>query len=45
MSELLRQVAQFQAKHIWATTANYRKSRGQVFTPPEIAGFMARLFS
>ncbi len=45
MSELLHQVAQLQAKHIWGTTAGYRKSRGQVFTPPEIAAFMAGLFS
>jgi len=45
MSELLRHVASSQAEHLWATTSQYRRNKGQVFTPPEIATFMAGLFS
>jgi len=45
MTGLLEFAAREQSKYVGATTAGYRKQRGQVFTPPEIARFMAGLFS
>jgi len=45
MTGLLEFAAREQSKYVGATTAAYRKQRGQVFTPPEIARFMAGLFS
>ncbi len=45
MLSLLDDSAQRQAAYLQDTTSAYRKGRGQVFTPPEIARFMAGLFS
>ena len=45
MPDLPGFAAQRQAEYVRDTTASHRKERGQVFTPPEIARFMAGLFS
>jgi len=45
MTGLLEFAGREQSRYVGATTAAYRKQRGQVFTPPEIARFMAGLFS
>ncbi len=44
MPSLLDDAAQRQTAYLHATASAYRKARGQVFTPPEIARFMAGLF-
>ena len=45
MSSLTDFAAQRQLAYVGETTPDYRKGKGQVFTPPEIARFMAGLFS
>jgi len=45
MSELLDFALDLHAGYVGSTTPDYRKQHGQVFTPPEVARFMASLFS
>ncbi|MBN1588423.1 MAG: Eco57I restriction-modification methylase domain-containing protein [Pirellulales bacterium] len=45
MTDLLSRTAQIQSEYYGKTTCAYRKEKGQVFTPPEIARFMASLLS
>jgi hypothetical protein len=45
MSSLLDDAAQRQAAYLAETAPDYRKRKGQVFTPPELARFMAGLFT
>lgn len=45
MSELLKAIAERQKIYIASTTRHYRKQKGQVFTPPEVAKYMASLCS
>lgn len=42
---LLELAAELQARHEAATSVEERKARGQIFTPPAVCRFMARLFS
>ena len=44
MSELLDFAVDLHAEYRGSTTPTYRKQHGQVFTPPEVARFMASLF-
>lgn len=45
MPDLTNFAAQRQAAYTGETTSEYRKAKGQVFTPIEVARFMAGLFS
>lgn len=42
---LLSYVGLLQQRHEAATSADARKEKGQVFTPPSVCGFMAELFT
>ena len=44
MSDLLDYTVDLHAEYVGSTTSEYRKQHGQVFTPPEVACFMANLF-
>ncbi len=43
MSDLLGSSADLHAEYVGRTTPEHRKQHGQVFTPPEVARFMAGL--
>ncbi len=45
MSDLLQYVRRLQTRYLQSTTPKHQKQHGQVFTPPEVAEFMASLFS
>lgn len=45
MGDLFDFTLRLQQKYTNSTSAEYRREKGQVFTPPEIARFMAALFS
>jgi adenine-specific DNA-methyltransferase len=45
MHQLAEYAVRLQSEYIARTTSAHRKECGQVFTPPEIARFMANLFS
>jgi adenine-specific DNA-methyltransferase len=45
MADLANYCWQLQSRHLCGTPDAYRKERGQIFTPPEVARFMVGLFS